>query len=288
MRVVTIYTDVLITINFIIDVLILRLCAFLSGVGQRPVRRYLAALIGGISSLLIFLPIHGFWLDLLSRMATSMVMVAVAYGHQKPRVFGKLLLIFYGVSFLVAGFVMGLWLLLPPGLVSTYRGIVYFNLKPVVLVGSVIAAYGFVNLFNRIFYWRQSAQEIYSITIWRKGYKASFSALADTGNRLVEPFSGQPLVVVGLETIIPLLSGEEAEYIRRDCLDDRMPATLRLAAYHAVGGRGILKAFRPDRITVNTKDGEREIGAYVAVSSQRIGNETYSGVFHPKLIQILT
>lgn len=283
-----IYVDVLITINFVIDLLILRLCAILGGVIQRPVRRYFAALVGALSSLLIFLPNYGLVIDLLCRMGAAVAIVAVAYGKQKPKVFGKLLLIFYGVSCLVAGFILGFCFMLPPGMIRSYRGVIYFNLQPVVLVGSVIAAYGFVSLFNRIFYWRKGSEEIYPITVWRKGYKASFFALADTGNRLVEPFSGQPLVVVGIDSVLHLLSGEEVAYIRREYLDEHIPSTLRLAAYNVVGGQGILKAFRPDRIMIYTKDGDQEVGAYIGVSNQKIGDATYSGVFHPKLIQIFT
>lgn len=284
----TIYADVLITINFIIDLLILRLCVLLTGIRQRTGRRYLAALLGAVSSLLIFVPVNSFWFDLLSRGIVSAAVVAAAYGRQPPRIFGRLMLIFYGVSFLVAGFVIGLWMVLPPGLVAFGNGVVYLGVKPMLLVGSVIAAYGFVELFNRIFYWRRNAAEIYSITVWRGGRPVSFPALADTGNRLVEPFSGQPVVVTWLGAAAPLLSAEEERYIREDRLDGDMPETLRVAAYTTVDGAGMLKAFRPDRMTVKTEDGEKEIIGYVAVSGHRIGDGTYSAVFNPKVIQILT
>ena len=284
----TIYADVLIAINFMIDLLILRLCALLTGISQRTGRRYLAAMLGAVSSLLIFMPVNSFWFDLLSRGVVSGVVIGAAYGRQKPSVFGKLLLIFYGVSFLVAGFVIGLWMVLPPGLVAFGNGVIYLNLKPMLLVGSVVAAYGFVSLFNRIFYWRRGGGELYTITVWRGGKRISFPALADTGNRLAEPFSGLPMVVTWLGAAEPLLTPDEIRYIREGRLDGAMPSTLRVAAYSTVSGAGMLKAFRPDRMAVQTEEGEREIAGFVAVSGRRIGDGEYEGVFNPRVIQILT
>ena len=284
----TIYADVLIAINFIIDLVILRLCVLLSGLRQQTRRRYLAALTGALSSLLIFVPLSSIWFDFLSRLAVAGVVVLIAYGRQPPRVFAKLVFIFYAVSFFIAGVVIGLWFVLPPGIVAFGNGVVYFNIKPLMLIVSVAVAYGFVELFNRIFYRKLAGQDIYRITIWRGGHSISFNALADTGNNLVEHFTGHPLVVAELSAVAPILTSSEEHYIRTGSFDSGLPESLRVVAYSAVGGEGLLKAFRPDKMTISTEMGEKEMIGYVAVSSRRIGDERYSAVFNPSVIQILT
>ena len=51
-----IYGDVLVAVNFIIDLLILRLCQPLTGIRQRGLRPYLAAGAGGLCAMAIFFP----------------------------------------------------------------------------------------------------------------------------------------------------------------------------------------------------------------------------------------
>ena len=103
-----IYGDVLVAVNFIIDLLILRLCQPLTGIRQRGPRPYLAAAAGGLCSMVIFLPSNSLPLDLFIRLALSFIVVSIAYGRQRPGVFLRLLGVFYAVSFLVAGVVVGL------------------------------------------------------------------------------------------------------------------------------------------------------------------------------------
>ena len=61
-----------------------------------------------------------------------------------------------------------------------------------------------------------------------------FTAWVDTGNRLTEPFSGQPVLVAS------------APLVRR-VLPER---GFRQVAYGSVGGRGTLHCFRPERIYI--------------------------------------
>ena len=95
-----IYGDVLVAVNFIIDLLILRLCQPLTGIRQRGPRPYLAAAAGGLCSMVIFLPSNSLLLDLFIRLALSFIVVSIAYGRQRPGVFLRLLGVFYAVSFL--------------------------------------------------------------------------------------------------------------------------------------------------------------------------------------------
>ena len=57
-------------------------------------------------------------------------------------------------------------------------------------------------------------------------------ALADSGNRLREPFSGAP-VIVACRSLFPDME------------------TPRVIPYQTVGGEGMLTAFRPHRVTVH-------------------------------------
>ena len=49
----------------------------------------------------------------------------------------------------------------------------------------------------------------------------------------------------------------------------------------------VLPAFRPDRMYIVINGKRAELGGYIAAAQAGIGNGDYSGVFHPKMIQVL-
>ena len=78
-----IYGDVLVAVNFIIDLVILRLCQPLTGIRQKGLRPYLAAAAGGLCSMAIFIPASSLWLDLFIRLGLSFIVVGRGASCQK-------------------------------------------------------------------------------------------------------------------------------------------------------------------------------------------------------------
>ena len=85
------------------------------------------------------------------------------------------------------------------------------------------------------------------VVAFKRGQQARFTALIDTGNRLHEPISGLPVMIVEqrrIERLLPygFCEGEAHEGFRR-------------VAYGGMGGNGYLSAFRPDELLVNYSSG---------------------------------
>lgn len=281
-----VYGDVLVVVNFIIDLLILRLCQPLTGIRQRGLRPYLAAAAGGLCSMAIFIPASSLLVDLFIRLGFSFIVVSIAYGRQRPGVFLRLLGVFYGVSFLVAGVVIGLWFLFPNGGYAYRNGMIYLNLEPALLIGSVAAAYLFVCLFERIFRWGRGMGERYSMTAQRGGKLIAFTALADTGNRLTEPFSGAPMVMLEAGKGLELLTPPEARWLESGMTRGEPPPGLRMVPYHTVNGAGLLAAFRPQSLRVEVEGRWLEVDGYLALLPRGQGPEGCEGIFHPRMIQL--
>ena len=70
------------------------------------------------------------------------------------------------------------------------------------------------------------------------GVHAEFPALIDTGNHLREPVSSLPVLVAGVDSILPLA---EAAWLKQ-------PEKMRHVHYGALGGGGKCPCFKPDRI----------------------------------------
>lgn len=99
------------------------------------------------------------------------------------------------------------------------------------------------------------------VTVCFGGQDASFSALVDTGNRLRDPISGAPAIIVELEALKSILPCDIFTTLMtwdHDMagLAEAMGQTqwswrFRAVPYSSIGKKkGIMAAFRPDRVTV--------------------------------------
>lgn len=87
-------------------------------------------------------------------------------------------------------------------------------------------------------------------------------AFVDTGNRLREPLSGLPVLIVEEELLAPLLDVKEA---------NGLPRGYRLVRYAALGGGGQMRCFRPTGLYVLRRGAWQETAdAYVAVYPGRM------------------
>ncbi|MDO4547405.1 MAG: sigma-E processing peptidase SpoIIGA [Clostridia bacterium] len=91
--------------------------------------------------------------------------------------------------------------------------------------------------------------------------QARLSAMIDTGNRLREPFSNLPVLIVEWRAIRNMLpAGFDAH---NPC--GNLPAGYRLASFGTLGAKGEIALFRPDELLVSYGDG------WLAVSDIWIG-----------------
>lgn len=80
---------------------------------------------------------------------------------------------------------------------------------------------------------------------------AELTALIDTGNRLHEPLSGLPVLIVEQQRIENLLPyGFDAAHVNQ-----YLPPRFRLVGYGALGAKGTLAVFRPDELLVQYRNG---------------------------------
>ena len=205
---VTVYADVLMAVNFLIDYLLLLFCGRLGGRAIFRRRLLLGALIGALVSLVIFLPPLPFWAMTGIKLLSAAAMVALAFRWQGVRGFCWDVFLFFTVSFLLAGICLGLWLGFGAGGLFCRNGVTYFQVSLPVLLGTVSGAYLLLTLYDRLR--RSPAGETAAVTLSRNGRTIRLRALRDSGNRLKEPFSGSPVAVAELAPVLSLLTEEEA------------------------------------------------------------------------------
>jgi stage II sporulation protein GA (sporulation sigma-E factor processing peptidase) len=267
----TVYIDVLMAVNFFLNYFLLLACAkFLSLTFKRS-RLAIASAVGAVFSLCVLLPEYPAALSLTIKFLMSVIIVLCAFGFGGIKRTIRNTLAFYVISFAFAGAMIAVWYFLAPQGLIIRNSIVYFNISPILLIVLAAGCYVVLTLIGRITGRRAPKELFCRITVQYHGISCGCNARVDTGNSLREPFSNYPVVVIEQSTIQRLIPPEG-------------DLNFRLVPFEVVGGSGVLKAFRPDRLTIHYNDRIIQVSnVYIAVSPTRLGS--YEALLNPDLLQ---
>lgn len=261
----TIYVDVLFVLNFFITYLLLLLTKSLIKFTSKTGRLLIGALIGGVYSLVILAPNLNFSVSLFGKLLASVLIVVASFDIKRLTVFFKTLACFYFSNMLFLGIILALWLWIKPNGIVVNNGIPYFSIPAGTLLVLALAAYIISILIIKLYNYTISKKEIYSLTIVTGKEKTHLFAFLDSGNKLTEPFSNYPVIIVDKSKI--------------------HFETQRIIPYNTVGGEGMLQAFKPDKVIIsNGKKSFECDSVYVAAGS--VDSKEFSAILNPQLLNI--
>jgi len=286
----TVYVDILLVMNYIINLLLILCTTKFSGITPKRRRIVAAALFGSLCSLTIFLPFLGFFQELLMKLVISGAIVRIAMPWFNAPAFLKQWFVFFAVNFFFAGAMLAVWIAFTPNGMVYYNGIVYFNISALSLLLLAVAAYLVLLAAGRLSRSGRMQGSVCRVQVYLGGKMCTVNGLVDTGNGLFEPFSGAPVVVCQLRDLLPVLPPGTAAALEKgvsshtELSDIGIP--IRLVPYQAVGGGGVLPAFAPDKLVVHTQESRWHVDSvYVAVSRQKIGDSRYNAILNPEMVQ---
>lgn len=260
-----IYVDVLFVVNFFITYLLLLLTKLLVKENAKTSRLLLSSFMGGAYSLVILIDDLHFLVTAAGKIVISAIIILIAFGFKRVAVFLKTLGIFYFSNMLLLGVILALWLVFKPQGIAIHNDVPYFDIPARTLLISALAAYLAALLVVKVYNRTVGKNEIYSLTIFKDGKQAHMYAFADTGNKLKEPFSDYPVIVV------------DSSKVSFDAQ--------RIIPFNSVGGEGVLKAFKPDKIVISSGKKSFETDkVYVAVST--VESKDFSAILNPEIINI--
>lgn len=265
----TIYADVLLVINLIINYLLLFVTAHIAVLPLSRFRLLLASSFGALYAVASFLPSLSFLLFFPIKLFIAVIMVFLAFGK---KLFLRAYLTFFVSSLVFAGFC-----LLAPSVISSVSGGVYYiNLSFPVLILSTLLAY----ILLRIVFSRRCGGEkkVCSVTVKNKDEELELRALVDTGNSLRAPHTNARVVICAYDTvraILPLAAREILDEYRGKSFSlafDKLSdiSHFSLIPYKTVGvSFSLLLAFTPDEIYIEKKLSN---GAVCAISEAPVGD----------------
>ncbi len=246
-----VYVDVLLTLNFLLDYLLLA--------GVQLIRRYrlqrgrlaLAALMGAVGSLVIFFPeFHKNWLRLL----LSLSMCVIVEGKRGIKSLLCTWFLFIAISFAAGGVFNFLMEQDKSGHIYYGGGVVYGAVEPLTLLITMGAGYGVLFLYRRFFPDISPKTLTCSAELDLLGQKICCRAFLDTGNQLREPFSAWPVVVL------------ERSRFSANIPDEKQ----RLIPCRTVQGESLLKAVRGDHLILHSDPPMELEQFYVAFSDEKL------------------
>lgn len=244
-----IYGEYLFIENFIVGLLLLILTAKLTGKTAKKSRIIIGSVICGLSGFLIFVPLEGVMSGVVRLLAAAVCTVTVFGKRQWIRT----TMLFMILTFLTGGAVVALLLWKQQPAIS-HQGIIYIDAVTYLrLLCLGILAFGLAYWFIKLVRKRNGDLTAKSdVRLVIEGIEYVFTAFADSGNGLVEPISGKPVILIdqGAATKIDM-----AEFSAKE--------RCRVIPYRAVGVKdGYLEGFKIDTVIF----GDCRIdGAYGAV-----------------------
>lgn len=193
----TIYIDIVIIENLIMNYIILCATGIVSKNKIRHLRLIMASLLGAIYSVVAYMKILEIYSNIVLKILLSVIIVYIAYNPQTVKKLWKTLVMFYLVSFVFGGVAFSLIYIIKPQDIIMKNGLFLgtYPLKTIIL--GAIVAFSIIIIAVKIIRKKFTTKDmICDIEIMLNNKKINTKALIDTGNMLKEPITNTPVVVV--------------------------------------------------------------------------------------------
>lgn len=270
----TIYIDVLLAVNFYVNYFLILGTSKITHLPLSVRRGILSALAGSLFSLLILLPPLMPILTLAIRCISAVVMVFIAFPFKSFRYFLSSVCCFFCISMLFAGFMLAMQTNTKSGFIFYSNNGLYLQISLLSLVLCTLVSYIFIKIFSFIKMKFHHSDMRFRIFIRVGVHTIAQDGLADTGNNLIDGFSGRPVIIFGSNALAELLGESPEQEVKK-------MRGYHLLPYSTVSGGGLLSVFRADEVIIQneTTGDRRRIDTLIGV-----GPEQDFAIFNPHIL----
>lgn len=243
-----IYLDLVVLLNFAVDLLLLVAADRLTGYPIRPLQTAAAALFGAAYAAACILPGMAFLANLFWRTISLAAMGIIAFGTDRSCVCR-----------------IGLFLLLTMALGGVASVMERCRFSDLLLTAAGIFGVCLLMALGKPF-----SRQYVTVQLRKEDRVRTLLALRDTGNMLTDPITGNAVLIVGADIAKEMLNVTQDQLQDPICTvaSGAVPGA-RLIPYRAVGQpNGMLLAVCMDEVRIDSKPA----GRIVAFAPERIGN----------------
>ena len=260
-----IYADILFLINAFICYICLVSTALILKIPLKRVRFLLSSLFAGVYSMSILVDI-GPLVSVFLKIAVCFLIIFIAFGKLKIRLFLSSLVLYLLINCLIAGVVLALSFINEKDFYSNIS-VSYINISSLVLIISLIVCYILVALFTKFVFKRTAKNKIYKVKVYFCDKEHTFFGFCDSGNNLTEPFSAFPVCIVKKGKI------SELDLARNK----------RIIPFSSLAGEGICEGVRAKIKIYDSGKVFQSEEVYIAESTDAFKDMAYDIILNPKL-----
>ncbi len=282
-----IYIDVLFLINLYVTYFELMAAARLIHARLSDVRKILAAAVGGLFSFVVFLPADMLLLNTVIKLAACTVIAFIGFGYGGLGVFLKKLLFFLLVNFIFAGLMLALWLFAAPLDMQYINATPYFDIDFFTILLCTAVSYGVVAIIRLVLDKNGRTDKKYTVRITNNGNQCELSALCDSGNGLVDYFSGLPVIICkrsACADISPPVLDEIFLRTDSDGLTEAVAKGVRVLPFRTIEKGGLVYVFKADSITICEEEQGTACRVNALIGVTKADNGEYEAIFNPKIL----
>lgn len=282
-----IYLDVLILINLYVTYFQILAVSVFTHRKTVWYRKLSAAGIGAVASLSIFIPQEMVLTLTLLKIFLCALIAFVAFGYTGFRAYAVSVLFLMLVSFVFSGLMLCMWLFAAPMKMLFINGTVYFSIDTMTIILSTCAAYGVVRIIRYILDKNGKTDGKYTVIIKNNGRECRLSALADSGNGMVDCFSGLPVIVCRRDMCADV-SPPAIEMIENNSdisdIGTQMIKGVRIMPFSTVGKGGLICMFKAESVVIDDETNEEKYPVNALIGIVIGGRQEYEAIFNPKIL----
>ena len=282
-----IYLDVLILINLYVTYFQILAVSVFTHRKTVWYRKLSAAGIGAVASLSIFIPQEMVLTLTLLKIFLCALIAFVAFGYTGFRAYAVSVLFLMLVSFVFSGLMLCVWLFAAPMKMLFINGTVSFGVDTMTIILSTCAAYGVVRIIRYILDKNGKTDGKYTVIIKNNGRECRLSALADSGNGMVDCFSGLPVIVCRRDMCADV-SPPAIEMIENNSdisdIGTQMIKGVRIMPFSTVGKGGLICMFKAESVVIDDETNEEKYPVNALIGIVIGGRQEYEAIFNPKIL----
>ena len=283
-----IYADLLIIFNTVMTLLIIIITSDILKIDSTKVRYLSGAICGGLCSLIILAPEMNIIIMLISKAVMCIIIVILAFGIRKFSIFLKCTAMFIIVSCMLAGIINVVATMINHQDVYMNNGYLYMDINVFVMIAIVCIVYMLIKILNKKVFVKQKGDLIFDVCLEFSGRKIKLKALYDSGNNLIDVFTGKPVIIVSISQLRDCFESEilsALDMLMSGNISCAIPEKIRLLPIRTLGNECVLPAFTADIATVQN-DSLKKIIKFpcVAISPDSFDGTKYTGLINDAVL----
>ena len=293
----TVYIDIILLENLCMYYIILFATAYILKIKISHIRIIESSSIGAVYSIMLYMQILPIYSSIFMKIILSVAMVYISYAPKTVKIAIKQLIIFYLISFAFGGCAFALLYFVKPQDIFIKNG-VYIGTYPlkIALLGGIV---GFIITYIAFKIIKNKATKeemIYKLKIKINDKTVEVNALLDTGNKLKDPITLVPVIVIEkqklynflpeeiLENIDKIIGGDSDKLIEENI---KYMSKFRVIPYNSIGKQnGLMLGFKADEVKIIIDEEERTIkNTIIGIFNQSFNSQTYSALISLEIIE---